>query len=271
MPARRIACIVLPTFNEAGNIKALIPSILAQSSVIKTHDLHVLVVDDNSPDGTALIVEELMRESPRIHLLRGEKKGLGDAYQRGMAHALARLDPDLIVEMDADFQHDPGLLPRLIALNNDGFSLVIGSRFLPGGATPSFPWHRRWISLAGTVLVRAFGGLQRFTDCTSGYRCIRAELIRKCDLTGLSTRGYSFQSSLLCELIWNGARPIELPIIFNERRQGSSKLSLRDQVEFVINLLQLLLKRLWRKLLRPRRTSVASGIDSLPPGRDQLL
>jgi dolichol-phosphate mannosyltransferase len=252
MSARRIACIVLPTFNESGNIRALIPSILAESTKINTHELHVLVVDDNSPDGTALVVKELMRETPQLHLLTGPKKGLGDAYQRGMTYALASLEPDLMIEMDADLQHDPALLPRLIGLSNNGFSVVIGSRFLPGGATPTFPWHRRLISLAGTVLVRAFGGLPRFTDCTSGYRCIQAELIRKCDLKGLSTRGYSFQSSLLCELVWNGARVIELPIIFNERREGASKLSLRDQVEFVVNLFRLLFKRLQRKLVTRR-------------------
>jgi dolichol-phosphate mannosyltransferase len=257
MAARPVACIVLPTFNESGNVRILIPSILAHSRKISSHEMHVLVVDDDSPDGTSLVVKELMRDTPHLHLLTGIKKGLGDAYQRGIAHALASLEPDIIIEMDADLQHDPALLPQFITLSNSGFTVVIGSRFLPGGGTPTFPWHRRWISLAGTVLVRAFGGLPRFTDCTSGYRCIRAESIRECDLKGLSTRGYSFQSSLLCELVWNGARVIEVPIIFNERGEGTSKLSLRDQIEFVTNLFRLVVKRLQRELNLGRCASQA--------------
>src|SRR5215467_9879774 len=107
MSARRVACIVLPTFNESGNIRTLIPSILAQSDKINTHELHVLVVDDNSPDGTARVVKEFMCDTPQLHLLTGAKRGLGDAYQRGMTYALASLQPELIIEMDADLQHDP--------------------------------------------------------------------------------------------------------------------------------------------------------------------
>jgi dolichol-phosphate mannosyltransferase len=251
MSSRPVACIVMPTFNESRNIKPLLSSILAEAEGVPSHEVHVLVVDDNSPDGTALVVKELMNDSPRIHLLTGTKKGLGDAYQRGMMGALKELEPDIIIQMDADFQHDPALLPLFVALSNYGFGVVIGSRFVPGGKIPNFGWYRRLISLAGTALVRAFGGLPAFTDCTSGYRCIRTEFLRKCDVRGLATRGYSFQSSLLCELVWNGAPVIEIPITFNERREGTSKLAFRDQVEFLTNLFRLLYRRLQRRWIRP--------------------
>ena len=234
-----IACIVLPTYNEAENVKLIIPAIFEQAARIPTHELHVVVVDDNSPDGTAAVVRDFISAFPRLHLLTGQKKGLGDAYKRGMAHALQALHADLIFQMDADLQHDPSLLPLFVTLANYDYTLVIGSRFVLGGATPGFPWYRKLISVTGTRLVRWFGSLPRVTDCTSGFRCIGAAVFAKCDLTGLDSRGYSFQSSLLCELIRNGARVIEVPIIFRDREKGESKLSLRDQVEFVINLFRI--------------------------------
>jgi dolichol-phosphate mannosyltransferase len=239
----KIGCVVLPTYNEAENVRVVIPRIFEQAIKIPTHDLHVVVVDDNSPDGTAVVVREFMGTFPNLHLLTGEKRGLGEAYKRGMAYALEELQADLIFEMDADLQHDPSLLPLFVMLANNGFSLVIGSRFVLGGATPNFPWHRKLISVIATWLVRLFGGFSALTDCTSGYRCIKAEVFAKCDLRGLAGRGYSFQSSLLCELIRNGARVIEVPIVFQERKQGESKLSFRDQIEFLLNLFRLRFKR----------------------------
>jgi dolichol-phosphate mannosyltransferase len=235
----KIACVVLPTYNEAENVTVVIPRIFEQAIEIPTHDLHVVVVDDNSPDGTAAAVRELMKTFPNLHLSTGEKKGLGEAYKRGMAYAMKELHPDLIFEMDADLQHDPRLLPRFVTLANSGFSLVIGSRFAPGGATPNFPWYRRLISVTGTWLVRWFGGLPALTDCTSGYRCIKTDVLSKCDVQGLASRGYSFQSALLCELIRNGASVIEIPIVFLERTHGKSKLSFHDQIEFLTNLFSL--------------------------------
>jgi dolichol-phosphate mannosyltransferase len=241
---RPLACIVLPTFNEAENARTLLPEIFREASRIDSHEVHVLVVDDNSQDGTSEAVRELMRTYPNLHLSQGQKKGLGEAYKRGMGEALVTLQPDLILQMDADLQHDPSVLPLFVTLSNHGFSLVIGSRFAAGGATTNFPWHRKLISLAGTRLVRLFGGLPYLTDCTSGYRCIKADLIARCNLKDLSTRGYSFQSSLLCELMRNGARVIEVPIIFGHRKHGQSKLALRDQTEFVVNLFRLRFKAL---------------------------
>ena len=231
----RVACVVLPTFNEAQNVRVLVPRIFEQAAAVPTHELHVLVVDDESPDGTASEVRTLMSRFPRLHLLTGPKRGLGAAYQRGFEHALRELQPELVFQMDADLQHSPSLIPLFVTLANHGFSLVIGSRFAPGGSTPDFSFRRRCMSLLGNWMIRFFGGLTRIRDCTSGYRCIRASLLRECDLSHLSTRGYSFMSSLLYELLRNGARPIEVPITFGARGHGDSKLTLRDQLEFLLN------------------------------------
>lgn len=234
-----IACVILPTYNEAENIKNVVRGIFRQTERISSHDLHVLVVDDSSPDGTQDVVRELQKDLPRLHMITGEKNGLGEAYKRGMSHAIQSLSPDLIFEMDADGQHDPDMIPIFVYLANNGFSLIIGSRFAPGGATPDFSLRRRMISYLGNWMIRFLGGIPRIRDCTSGYRCIKAELIPKCNLNFLSTRGYSFQSSLLCELLRNGAKIIEVPIVFPDRTHGQSKLSFEDQIEFLINIVKI--------------------------------
>ena len=233
------ACVILPTYNEAENVTDMIPKIFAQAPAIPTHDLHVLVVDDNSPDGTQHVIRTLMERFQNLYLITGPKRGLGEAYKRGIDDAMKRLSPDIVFEMDADGQHDPGLIPLFVYLADHGFSLVIGSRFAPGGSTPDFSKGRRVMSLVGSWMIRFLGGLPRIHDCTSGFRCIKAEVLKKCDFRFLSTRGYSFQSSALWELLQNGARVIEVPMTFCRRRHGESKLTLRDQVEFLINVAKL--------------------------------
>ena len=234
-----VACIVLPTYNEAQNISKLLPEIFTQAEKIQSHELHVLVVDDNSPDGTGKIVRKMQQQYPVLHLLSGEKNGLGDAYKRGMAHAINNLNADILFEMDADFQHDPNLLPLFIDLYRNGFTLIIGSRFLPGAEMTDMSYYRKFLSLFGNWLIRFFGGMPRLRDFTSGFRCIKASLIEKCDFSNLSTTGYAFQTSLIFELLRNGARVLEVPINFSERLHGTSKLSLPDQLEFLVNLLKI--------------------------------
>lgn len=232
----KIACVILPTYNEAENVDFVITAIFDQAKKISTHQLHVLVVDDNSQDATQSIVRVLMAKYPNLHLMSGEKRGLGEAYKRGMDYAIKALKPDLIFSMDADKQHDPGYIPSFISLANRGFSVVIGSRYAPGGSTPRFSFRRRMLSLVANWMIRVVAGLPGIHDCTSGYRCIKVDLINQCDFSLLSTRGYSFMSSLLFELLRNGARVVEVPIIFPDRVAGQSKLGLRDQVEFLFNL-----------------------------------
>lgn len=240
---RPIACIVLPTFNEAENISQVLPQIFSQADKISSHELHVLVVDDDSPDRTADRVREAQTRFPHLHLITGKKQGLGEAYKRGISHALNVLHPGVIVQMDADLQHDPNVLPQMIQKTQEGYDVVIGSRLAPGGSIPGLPWHRQLISRMGTLLVRWFARIPPIHDCTSGYRAIKADLIPRCDLDHLSTRGYSFQSSLLCELLANRARVLEIPIVFRSRLHGRSKLAMRDEWEFVVNLFRLRFRR----------------------------
>jgi dolichol-phosphate mannosyltransferase len=247
---RAIACVVLPTFNEAENVSVLLPRIFSQSAAI-AHELHVIVVDDGSPDGTADRVRQAQQEFPNLHLLTGARRGLGDAYIRGITHALHSFQPEIIIQMDADLQHDAAHLPEMIRLTSEGYDVVIGSRFAPGGSIPGFPLWRKLISLAGGHLVRGFARIPHVHDCTSGYRAIKAELLPQCDLDRLSTRGYSFQSSLLCELLWNGSRVKEIPITFGDRLHGESKLEFRDQWEFLVNLLRLRSRRAARERKPP--------------------
>ncbi len=154
-------------------------------------------------------------------------------------------DAEFILKMDADQQHNPSLLPLFVSLTQYGFSLVIGSRFAPGAGEPTLSFRSRLMSQLGTILVRRAAGLPRLHNCTSGYWCIRADLIAKCDLGLLATRGYSFQFSLLSDLIRVCAQVVEIPILFANRARGTSKLCPSNQLEFVTNF-----GRLWRSRFR---------------------
>ncbi len=228
-------CFVLPTYNEEANIRQCIESVFSHQN-LDQKIIKVLVVDDNSSDNTQKIIRELQDQFSELHMITGEKKGLGDAYKRGFNYSLDQLDPEVIFQMDADGQHNPSLVPKFLDLIEQGNDLVIGSRFIVGGSTPNFSFRRKLISKIGNLLVRYAGGVRQVKDCTSGYRAIRAAYLKDCDLSFLSTRGYSFQSSLLCELMWRGAQTVEIPIEFTSRKGGDSKLSIEDQVEFILNI-----------------------------------
>lgn len=240
-------CVVLPTYQEAEHLRQLIPEIFAQAELLPQHELWVLVVDDNSPDHTAEVLREQAARYPRLRVLQGEKQGLGVAYQRGFAHAMATLAPALLVQMDGDLQHDPAALPYLINSCRGSVGVVIGSRFAPGGATPAFSRRRRWTSLLGNWLVHRATGLPKLYDYTSGFRCLDATLaaagLAACGRDRLAARGYAFQSSFLCELLWQGVKALELPITFGQRAHGRSKLSRRDYIEFLLNLRRLRARR----------------------------
>jgi len=262
-----IACIVLPTYNEAKNLRVLLPRVFAQQEWISFYELHVLVVDDNSPDGSGQVVENFRSSFPFLHIMHGEKKGLGEAYKRGIRHALTLLNPGIILTMDADLQHDPSLLPHMIEACNQGYSLVIGSRYVEGAQVLNFSRWRVLLSHTGNSLVRWAGGL-KIQDCTSGYRAIRSDLLLACDLEHFSARGYSFLSALLCQLVWKGARVLEIPITFGVRGHGKSKLSLRDQAEFLGRVARIffLRKRYRGNAVNPAmRTGAGEMISDITP------
>ena len=229
-------CFVLPTYNEEENIGNIIQQILKEEKSLSKHTFTILVVDDNSTDETQTIVQRYISLNSKVHLVTGQKKGLGDAYKRGFKYALNDLKADLIFQMDSDGQHDTSLIPDFVSYIEEGKDVVIGSRFAEGGTTPDFSFSRLLMSKVGNLLVRYVGGITQLQDCTSGYRAIRASYLKDLDFSYLSTRGYSFQSSLICDLAWRGANISEIPIEFSSRQGGDSKLALRDQIEFLLNI-----------------------------------
>ena len=229
--------IILPTYNEKDNIRLLIPALWEQFARLQ-HEMHVLVVDDNSPDGTAEAVRELMARYPNLHLMTGEKRGLGAAYIRGMTYALKELRAEAVMEMDADFSHKPADVPRLLAALDQGADFVIGSRYIPLGSIPE-NWGRlrKALSRWGNIFARYLAGLSQVRDCTAGFRAIRAALLREIDFQALArVQGYAFQISLLHQAMHHKAGIVEIPVEFVDRVRGTTKLGLADITEFLVNI-----------------------------------
>lgn len=227
--------VILPTYNERENIVLMVRALQEQFAAIP-HDMHILVVDDNSPDGTADVVRAESPAWPNLHMITGMKQGLGAAYIRGMKHAIGQLKADAVMEMDADFSHKPGDVPRLIAALDEGADFVIGSRYVPGGKIPDdWSFLRKMNSKWGNVFARYVAGMYKVMDCTAGFRAIRASVIRQIDLDALKVKGYAFQISLLYEATLNHAKVKEVPVEFVDRTRGETKLGLSDIVEFMLN------------------------------------
>ena len=225
--------VIIPTFNERGNIGRLIDEL---QSIFRSvpHEMHILVVDDNSPDGTMDLVREHQSRAANLHALEGPKRGLGAAYISGMRHALDVLHADAVFEMDADFSHKPDDVPRLIAALERGADFVIGSRYVPGGSIPqAWAWHRRLTSRFGNLVARYVAGLYSIHDCTAGFRAIRSEVLRRLDFRVFRVQGYAFQIALLHAAVIGGANVVELPVEFIDRNVGESKLGVKDILEFL--------------------------------------
>ena len=217
--------VVVPTYNERDNVGILIPAI---REALPTAD--VLVVDDNSPDGTGDRVEQVASELGQITLLRRSGKlGLGSAYRAGFDYGLDQ-GYDVVVSMDVDLSHDPEVLPELVRMIEAGADAVIGSRYVPGGATVNWPLHRRVLSRWGNRYTSLVLRLQ-VRDCTSGYRAYRAEALKEIDPGSTSADGYAFLTELVRRLVRANLRIVETPIVFRDRRYGTSKMSGRIVVE----------------------------------------
>lgn len=228
--------VVIPTYNERATIGRLLEALQNEFRRVPHHTFHILVVDGNSPDGTAAAVREVMRRAPNIALIVEEKKqGLGAAYIHGMRHAAEELRADAVVEFDGDFQHDPKDIPRLIAEFDKGYDYVIGSRYVPGGAVPkTWSRYKKFLSRVGggwftrTVLhipVR---------DSTSGFRLSRVNPFFKhlpLDTACILSKRHAYKVHLLYEMVRAGAKIKEVPIAFLERAGGSSKSTAEDIVE----------------------------------------
>lgn len=212
--------VIIPTYDEAENIADVVARVRAS-----VPEAHILVVDDNSPDGTADLAVAVGEELGQVEVLRrAEKGGLGPAYRAGFAWGLAR-GFDVLVEMDADLSHDPAALPDLLFAVEGGADLAIGSRYVPGGAVPGWPRHRLAISRAGNAYVTFALGIG-LRDATGGYRAYRADALRSLDLEAITTYGYGFQVEMAYSLIRSGHRVVEVPITFRDRIRGTSKMSL---------------------------------------------
>ncbi len=217
--------IVLPTYNEAENIAEILRRVRAVAP-----QAGVLVVDDSSPDGTADIVRAAVAEVGNVELLsRPRKSGLGSAYRDGFKWGRQR-GFDVLVEMDSDFSHDPADIPRLLKGIDDGADLVIGSRYMPGGEIPHWPWHRRALSKYGNRYSAAMLRLD-VRDLTAGYRAYRGEMLDRIDIDAVRAEGYGFQVEMTYFTVEAGGRIVEIPIKFVDRVRGTSKMSSAIVVE----------------------------------------
>ena len=224
------AWLVLPTYNESENVEALVRAAHAELASIEGEH-HILVVDDSSPDGTGEIADDLARELSRVGVLhRPLKEGLGRAYLAGFGRALAG-GASLVLEMDSDFSHDPRDIPRLIAAAADA-DLVLGSRYVRGGGVTDWGLVRRLLSRGGSLYARLVLRVP-VRDLTGGFKCFRRELLEALDLSGVHAEGYGFQIELTYRALKAGFRVREVPIVFRERRVGSSKMSTRIALEAV--------------------------------------
>lgn len=216
--------VIIPTYNEIENMKALLPVLMKLKQ-----QFDVLVVDDSSPDGTAKFVEEFAKTESRVHVLvRGAKQGLGKAYLAGFDWGLKK-GYDVLTEMDADFSHAPHHLDEILALI-DHHDVVIGSRYVKGGGTVNWGILRKIISRGGSLYSRIILGYP-LRDWTGGFNCWRKEVLEKINLSGIRSNGYSFQIELKYKALKNGYRIHEAPIIFEDRRVGQSKMSLKIVLE----------------------------------------
>jgi dolichol-phosphate mannosyltransferase len=212
--------LILPTYNEAGNLESLVEAARAKLPAAA----RVLVVDDDSPDGTGRIAEALAERHANVHVLhRGRKEGLGPAYVAGFRQALAH-GAGLVLEMDADFSHDPAYLPRLID-GAERADLVLGSRYVAGGGVSDWGPLRRAISRGGSSYARHVLGVD-VRDLTGGFKCYRRKVLEAIDLDAVRARGYAFQVEMTYRAIRGGFKVVEVPIVFRDRRVGSSKMDL---------------------------------------------
>ncbi|MBN1873344.1 MAG: polyprenol monophosphomannose synthase [Anaerolineae bacterium] len=234
--------VIVPTYNEKENIESLVKLLLGLRV-----DPEVIIVDDNSPDGTGEIAERLAAEAiGRVHVIhRSGKLGLGTAYIAGFKYAISQ-ECDLIVTMDADFSHHPRYIPDMVEKIAAGYDLVIGSRYVPGGGAVECTWPRKFLSWGANAFARSILGLQAH-DTTAGFRCYRREVLESIALDQIFSSGYSFLMEILYRVQRNGWRVGEVPIIFQNRRQGVSKISRNEIIKAMYTVLRLAKERWWGK------------------------
>lgn len=240
MPADRVT-VVIPTYNERENLSHM-------AAAVTHHGYKVLVVDDSSPDGTGDLADRIAASDPRVSVIHRQKKqGLGPAYGAGFDRALAD-GAEIVIEIDADFSHDPADLPRLVQAIDNGADLAIGSRYVPGGATPDWPLHRRLISRGGNLYARIMLGTP-VHDATAGFRAFRSNALRNLPYRSAQASGYAFQVEMAWRAHLAGMRITEVPISFRDRARGSSKMG----TGIVLEAMRLVTVWGWKRLYRHLR------------------
>ncbi len=255
--------VIVPTYNEADNIERILAEVRKALP-----DAGILVVDDGSPDGTADLVDRVAPELGDVSVLRRPaKSGLGSAYRAGFAWGLAR-GYDACIEMDADFSHDPAALPDLLAPLSQGYEVVIGSRYVPGGSIPNWSWHRHLLSRGGNVYASVVLGLG-VSDSTAGFRAYAASVLQRLELDRIRAEGYGFQIEMTYRSKQAGAAIAEVPIRFVDRVAGESKMSSAIVVEALGLVTYWGAGRLWRAAARrlgSRAGQAAPPVHSAPGG-----
>lgn len=225
--------IIVPTYNEKENIEELIKTI----SSFRIEDLHVLVVDDNSPDGTGEIVDKLKEGYPVEILHRQGKQGLGSAYRAGFKYCLEH-NAEYIFEMDADFSHEPKDILRMLQVAQAGADLVIGSRKIKGGKIVGWNAWRHFCSDGAMFASRLILGLKT-KDVTAGFRCFKAETLKKIKYEEVKSNGYAFQEEMIYRAEKAGLKVVEVPVVFLDRQKGKSKLNKKDIIDFFVTIIRL--------------------------------
>ncbi|HEV3228885.1 MAG TPA: polyprenol monophosphomannose synthase [Solirubrobacteraceae bacterium] len=226
------AWLILPTYNEADNLEPILTAAYGVLREAAPSGFRILVVDDNSPDGTGRLADRLAAEYEEVEVLhRSERAGLGPAYLAGFRYAL-EAGAGYVMEMDADFSHDPSDLARLLAAVQNGADLALGSRYVPGGGVTDWGLLRRFVSRGGCEYARLVLSLP-VRDLTGGFKCFRREVLEAIDLDSVRSQGYAFQVELTYRASRAGFRVVEVPIVFRNRRVGTSKMSWRIAVEAI--------------------------------------
>lgn len=257
--------VVIPTYNEAGNVE---PTTKALATVFKkcvNHDMHILYVDDNSPDGTAKVVDKLIKKYPFVHILNNKHKGgLGHAYKKGFVVAMDKYQADIVFEFDADLQHDEAIIPQMLSAIDSGSDLVLGSRYIKGGGIPElWPWYRKFLSIVGNIYIKVVMGNFKIHDWTTGYRAIRSEVVRDIlrIMNNAAFHGYTWQIGFLVKTIQKGYKVTEVPFVFRDRTEGSSKLG----PEYIINTMRYIMKARLTQIFKSRifKFVMVGGFGSL--------
>lgn len=228
-----LTIIIIPTYNEKDNIENTIEALKREFKKIPNHEMHILVADDTSPDGTAEIVKKLAERYSNIHLILNKKKeGLGAAYMQAMRYAIEKLKAEIVFEFDADGSHQPKYLPGMMREFDKGADVVVGSRYIKGGSIPKeWAFHRKLFSLAGNLIARLVLWIPRYHDATTGYRGSKTEFLEKAKYQNLISKRFAYKIHLFYALHKAGAKIVEFPIEFLDRTKGKSKIPRNEILE----------------------------------------